>query len=384
MTSRTVSRGRVDVVLVPGGTEALIMSIATMKIDPTVSVVIPTHNAAPLLRCCLRSVYAQQDAPSFEVLVIDDASTDETAHMVQTEYPAVRYLRREHNSGPGATRNTGWRAARGAIIAFVDHDVIVDNRWLAHAMPYFDEPQVIGVEGRTEVSDQEKITPFTHWTKNLAGGEYPFCNIFLRRSALESVGGFDERFYDARRRVHFREDIELAFRLLDRGGRIPFGPDVLAYHPPLPGRFSRPLKLAQRYYFDPLLQRLHPRRFAQSIERHRVGPLVLGRPRHYASMINVLSALAIVILPAHRSHLLRTFAGLLWLLSYAFGPLSAIRHNSPRRLSPHDAIMAAIVFIPVPWVYVWSYLRGLVAFRAISSDNRITASTTGGSLESTG
>lgn len=87
-----------------------------------VSVVVPTHNRAPLLVRALRSALAQTHR-NLEVIVVDDASNDETPHRVRDFHDArIRYLRHEVNRGGGATRNTGVRAARGEYIAFLDDD----------------------------------------------------------------------------------------------------------------------------------------------------------------------------------------------------------------------------------------------------------------------
>ncbi|MBI3966893.1 MAG: glycosyltransferase, partial [Chloroflexi bacterium] len=310
------------------------------------SVVIPTHNDARHLPACLAALESQCRAAGAEVVVADDASTDPTADLVRARYPWVRYVRSSVNRGPGATRNLGWRAAAGEIVAFVDSDVTVAPGWLANGLRYFAGPEVGGVEGRVVVSGAERVTPFTHWTQN-----------------LERLGGFDERFYDPVGKVHFREDVELAFRVLDAGWRIPFAPDVLAYHPPLPGSARRPLRLAQRYYFDPLLQRLHPRRFAQSVERHELGPLVVRRPRHYLSFLNVASALAVGLSLAGGRHWLALAALPGYLASLGLLVYAPARRSSRLGLSPRRWLATVLVFAGVPWTYVLSYLRGAWPFR---------------------
>ncbi len=77
-----------------------------------ISVVIPTHNRKDLLRRCLEAA-TNQDYPDYEVIVVDDGSTDGTGEMVQHEFPQVRYIRQEPNRGPAAARNRGIEAAGG-------------------------------------------------------------------------------------------------------------------------------------------------------------------------------------------------------------------------------------------------------------------------------
>lgn len=97
-------------------------SVQTVGGEPLVSVVIPTHNRAPLLRRALQSVCAQTYA-NLEIIVVDDASTDDTRAVVACFGDArIRYLRNEENKGGAGTRNVGVRAACGEYIAFLDDD----------------------------------------------------------------------------------------------------------------------------------------------------------------------------------------------------------------------------------------------------------------------
>jgi glycosyltransferase involved in cell wall biosynthesis len=87
--------------------------------NPLVSVVTPVYNGEAFLRETLESIFAQDYEP-FEVIVVDDGSTDGSAAIARS-YPAARYIR-QHNQGPAAARNAGIAAARGEFLAFVDAD----------------------------------------------------------------------------------------------------------------------------------------------------------------------------------------------------------------------------------------------------------------------
>ena len=94
-----------------------------MTQGPLVSVLVPTFNRAHLVPEAIRSVLSQDYAP-FEVVVVDDGSTDDTATVINQEFGRrIRYIRQE-NAGPGAARNTGIRASSGEYIAFQDSDDI--------------------------------------------------------------------------------------------------------------------------------------------------------------------------------------------------------------------------------------------------------------------
>jgi glycosyltransferase involved in cell wall biosynthesis len=92
--------------------------------EATISVIIPVYNGAPYLAEALRSVQAQR-IPASEIIVVDDGSTDGTADLVGTVFPAVRYLHQD-NAGAGAARNRGVAAATGVFLAFLD----ADDLWL--------------------------------------------------------------------------------------------------------------------------------------------------------------------------------------------------------------------------------------------------------------
>ena len=94
--------------------------------SPTVTVVIPTYNRANLLGRSIRSVIGQTYG-DFELIIVDDGSTDSTAEIAASfDDERVKYIRREQNGGVGAARNTGIKAAIGKFVAFNDHD----DEWL--------------------------------------------------------------------------------------------------------------------------------------------------------------------------------------------------------------------------------------------------------------
>lgn len=194
------------------------------------SVVIPAYNVSLYIADCLNSVLAQSET-DFEVLVVDDGSTDDTAQIVSTfEDPRVRLIQRP-NGGLAAARNTGIRAAQGDLVAFLD----ADDRWCpgklaAHRQVLEADPQIsvsydqsafIDVHGqRNGLKMARTRAALTHEVlllKNYLGNG---STAVVRRSILEQVGGFDE---DLRRFV----DHELWVRLTFQGHRFQFIPHVL-------------------------------------------------------------------------------------------------------------------------------------------------------------
>jgi len=198
---------------------------------PQVSVVVPTYNRATILVHCLGFLEAQTlDVDSYEVIVVDDGSVDNTAEVckafVQTTSTRLIYLRGPHK-GPAAARNLGIAEARGEIVAFIDDDCEASKDWLQQLSAPFNDLDIMGVEGK--VVRHPDCTPFTHFVENLNGGLFLTANVAYRREALEAVGGFNENYRHAA-----AEDWDLAFRILDRGGVIRFCPEASMVHAPVP------------------------------------------------------------------------------------------------------------------------------------------------------
>src|SRR5262245_25726766 len=165
-----------------------------------VSVVIPTYRRPALLARCLAAVASQQfDPAAYEILVADDADDDQTRHQVKsfaaTTPVSLRYLTVTSAHGPAAARNVGWRAARGAVVAFTDDDTVPDPGWLAAGVPPFErDPDLAAAAGRTVVPIPDRPTDYERNESGLAAAEFVTANCFVRRAVLEAVGGFDERF----------------------------------------------------------------------------------------------------------------------------------------------------------------------------------------------
>lgn len=201
------------------------------------SVVVATYNRKALLRRCLTAL-SNQALPAYEIIVVDDASTDGTGQMVQTEFPRVRYLRLDENRGPAAARNRGVAAATGDVVAFTDDDCIVPYEWLARlADGYSRHPEVVGVSGfqippaavqqTNPVARAQRIMRQERWgtladAERVGGDEIPGFgtnNASYRRDVLLELGGFDEWFPLAA-----GEDADLQKRVADAGYRLLYIP----------------------------------------------------------------------------------------------------------------------------------------------------------------
>ena len=205
----------------------------------TVSVVIPAYHQAALLARLLDSLTASVDAPPWEVIVVDDASPDDTeavvaAWMAAHDAVPCRYLRQARNQGPGAARNRGVEAARGEFVAFTDTDCVVDGRWLSALLAGFTDDTIAGAGGPVAPFNPGSIYALYN-TVNAslepqvaADRPIPYlvtCNCCYRRAALMAAGGFPEDIP-----TPGGEDVAASIALYKQGYRFAFAPDARVRH----------------------------------------------------------------------------------------------------------------------------------------------------------
>jgi glycosyltransferase involved in cell wall biosynthesis len=204
---------------------------------PLVSVIVPVYNREQFLRETLDSVFALEYEP-FEVIVVDDGSTDGSAAIAES-YPGVRCIRRE-NRGPGAARNAGIEVSQGEFVAFVDSDdVVLPNKLSAQVGYLLEHPDVTATLGR-----QEWITPPPDAVPDLVWGDLDGItpiSVVIRRAALLEVGCFDPA-------LRGPEDVDLLVRLREGGYRLLVLPEIVMrrrYHGGnlVAGRREAPLPL---------------------------------------------------------------------------------------------------------------------------------------------
>lgn len=199
---------------------------------PLVTVIIAAHNGAHTIGEQLEALADQRDAPRFEVLVVDNNSTDDLASVV-AELSArldVRIVPASELQGQAYARNIGAEAARGTFILFCDQDDMVSPQWVESLSSLLREPGTFAT-GPLELrrynsdevrilfagSDADEVTPYT------IGGYLPFaygCNLGFRRSDFLELGGFDNSFQGG------GEDQDLSWRAIENGLRLSVSPQA--------------------------------------------------------------------------------------------------------------------------------------------------------------
>ena len=211
-----------------------------------VSIIIPVFNQLEYTHACLASLQVVEEQTRFEVIVVDDCSTDSTQEVV-TRIPGVVYLRNDSNSGFIASCNTGAKAARGKYLVFLNNDTLVKPGWLTALVDTFKEERRAGIVGSKLVYPDGRLQEAggiiwqdaSGWNygkfDDAAKPEYnylrevDYCSgaaLMVTKALFESIGGFDSRYAPG-----YYEDTDLAFKVRQAGYRVLYQPlsEVIHY-----------------------------------------------------------------------------------------------------------------------------------------------------------
>lgn len=307
-----------------------------------VSVVTPTYRRPAQLAACLERLVNQTLPPSeYEIIIADDEPSLRTRDCVEAfrrrQGPSLTWVPVTRTQGPAAARNAGWRRAAGEIIAFTDDDCLPDPDWLRQGLAAI--AQADAVSGRTVVPLPPRPTDFQRNVAGLASADFITANCFVRRAALEAVGGFDERFTLA-----WREDSDLEFALLTRGFRIVRTERAVVVHPARSAPWGVCLRQQRQGMCDPLLYRKFP-----ELYRRRIPPL----PRSYYFAVASLAAVGAAHLADQPTVALVSLA--VWLgLTGRF----IWRRLRGASLAPGHVLEMAVTSPLLPWLSIYWRLRG--------------------------
>ncbi|MBR8639777.1 glycosyltransferase [Streptomyces tuirus] len=321
--------------------------------DAEYAVVVPTLGR-PSLRTCLHALAEATGPGPVRVVLVDDRPDPERPPLTADVPPSLRsrtIVVPGGARGPAAARNLGWRAAGDVPwIVFLDDDVVPGPTWgddltldLAAATD-----RTAGITARIEVPLPTDRRP-TDWERNTAGlatARWITADMAYRRAVLAAVGGFDERFRRA-----FREDADLALRVLDAGWTLTGGRRTTT-HPVRPAGHWISVRFQAGNADDVLMTRLHGRHWWRRAEAPR------GRlPGHLAVTGAAVTALGCALLGRHRPAWACATA---WLAGTAEFALARILPGPRTR----DEVLAmTLTSALVPPVATWYWLRGRLAHR---------------------
>jgi glycosyltransferase involved in cell wall biosynthesis len=197
---------------------------------PKVSVIVCTYNGGRTIGECLNGL-DRLKYPNYEVIVVDDGSTDSTPQIVARHN--VKLISTD-NHGLSSARNTGLRAASGEYVAYIDDDAWPDPHWLDYLVHTFETSDYAGVGGPNLVPPDDG--PVSQCVANSPGGpthvlltdqlaeHIPGCNMAFRASRLREIGAFDSQFRIA------GDDVDVCWRLQDKGYTLGFHPTAIVWH----------------------------------------------------------------------------------------------------------------------------------------------------------
>ena len=199
--------------------------------SPRVSVVVCSYNAERTMEACLASL-EHLNYPDYEVIVVNDGSTDRTLEIAQ-RFPYARIIS-QPNKGLSVARNVGAEAATGEIVAYTDSDCVADPDWLTYLVSTMERKQLVACGGPNFPPPEDSLVPSavavspggpTHvlltdeTAEHIAG-----CNMAFRRDTLLALGGFDPTYRAA------GDDIDMCWRFQDAGHTIGFSPAAIVWH----------------------------------------------------------------------------------------------------------------------------------------------------------
>lgn len=231
-----------------------------MKEKVNLSIIILNYNTKDLLRDCLESIKkSQKNAFSFEVIVVDNASTDGSSQMIKKEFSRVKLIQSKRNLGFSGGNNLGLRKASGRYILFLNSDTVIKPESFKKMINFMDKNPQVGVSTPKTMLFSGGMDPDCHrgfptpWAsiyyflgleklfpKSKIFGQYHkfYLNLneaheidagfgtfmFVRREALEQVGYWDENYF------FYGEDLDLFYRIKKAGWKVMFYPEVLVIH----------------------------------------------------------------------------------------------------------------------------------------------------------
>jgi len=334
---------------------------ADSEAAPLATVVVPARNAAGTIGGCVRALQKQTMAGDcYEIIVVDDASTDDTGQ-VATEAGAC-VIRQEEQRGPAAARNAGIQAAQGELICFTDADCFPTPPWLDRMRDALADPEVVGCKGIYATRQKSPVARFVQIEyedkyDRLRGQRYiDFIDTYsaaYRRDVLLANNGFDEIF--PRPSV---EDQELSFRLAMRGYKMVFQPEAVVYHrhaATLPGYFRKKFVIG---YWKAQLVRRFPKRGVKDSHTPQVMKVQMG-----------LMALALL---AAATTTLTAWGGLafaLILLAFVVTTVPFVSKAWPkdRLVALISPLLLAVRALALGFGYTWGVLRPQPGFSGTQS-----------------
>lgn len=222
------------------------------------SVIVPTYNRLPQLKQCI-AVLAALTHPAYEVIVINDGSTDGTKeYLTQLSNTRFKVVNLPQNLGVSEARNRGVAEANYPIVAFTDDDCIAEPTWLSELLKPFANEQIGFSIGATEYVAHGYCGYFPERIIQNQHGQFPGAgNIAYRKEVFAKIGGFKDEFF----RVYHNEDSELAVRAVVAGFTYVSCPAAVVFHQASTWTVHSLLNSAKNSAVWPVMKKLYPNHY---------------------------------------------------------------------------------------------------------------------------
>lgn len=219
-----------------------------MSLLHSISVLIPNYNGKSLLEQNLPYVYEalkSSEINDFEIIIADDASTDDSVAFIKHHYPSIIVVENKINSGFGGNCNSGIKKATKDLVLLLNSDVQLTPHYFTPLLPYFKDDNCFGVMGAIWNEEQTVLQDTAKYPKvafgkingatnykidNKNSGTYSFflsgANALVNREKLNALNGFDELF-----NPYYFEDLDLGIRAWKMGYTCHYDPQAICYHP---------------------------------------------------------------------------------------------------------------------------------------------------------
>jgi glycosyltransferase involved in cell wall biosynthesis len=213
-----------------------------------VSVILTIRNESAHIKKCLDSII-NQSYEDFEIIILDDNSTDNTVEIVNSfNDKRIRlYNALQKELGHANLRNYALKKACGKYIFITDGDCVPHYDWISEGLRVFENENCVGVEGKTFYESIKSITVADYYTQRLVPGGFMTCNVAYLRDSIIEAGYFDPKF------KYVYEDRDLGMRI-KKLGKIYFESNMLVFHQQkkvnIQGLFRRAKRASDLVYFD--------------------------------------------------------------------------------------------------------------------------------------
>ncbi|MDO8428056.1 MAG: glycosyltransferase [Candidatus Diapherotrites archaeon] len=229
------------------------------------SIIIPAYNAEKTIDTTLMALQNQNfPKEQFEVIVVDDGSTDQTTGIVN-KFKTTKLIQQK-NSGPALARNTGAKLASGEVLIFTDSDCVPEKNWLNEMLQPFEDQSISGVQGAYKTHQKEWMAQFVQleieerYERMKKSKQLDWIGTYsagYRKSIYLQEKGFDEQFSKAS-----GEDSDLSYRLQEKGFKLIFNPNAIVYHKHPTSLTQYLEKKFQHAYWRVLLYKKHPKKIS--------------------------------------------------------------------------------------------------------------------------